>query len=60
MRKSAERALRGSESLYRSIVAGAWEGIWLLGASVEQLQGASLQEFLESSLRSELRVSGPW
>lgn len=30
MRKSAERALRGSESLYRSIVAGAWEGIWLL------------------------------
>jgi len=30
MRKSAESALRGSESLYRSIVAGAWEGIWLL------------------------------
>ncbi|MEY3173993.1 MAG: hypothetical protein RLZZ436_1907 [Planctomycetota bacterium] len=72
MRKSAERALRGSESLYRSIVAGAWEGIWLLdvegrtefvnqrmaellGASVEQLQGACLQEFLEGSLWSELR-----
>lgn len=72
MRKSAERALRGSESLYRSIVAGAWEGIWLLdvegrtefvnqrmaellGASVEQLQGACLNEFLEGSLRSELR-----
>jgi PAS domain S-box-containing protein len=29
-RKSAERALRGSETLYRSIVTGAWEGIWLL------------------------------
>jgi PAS domain S-box-containing protein len=72
MRKSAERALRGSESLYRSIVAGAWEGIWLLdvegrtefvnqrmaellGASVEQLQGACLNEFLEGSLRTELR-----
>jgi PAS domain S-box-containing protein len=72
MRKSAERALRGSESLYRSIVAGAWEGIWLLdvegrtefvnqrmaellGASVEQLQGACLNEFLDGSLRSELR-----
>ena len=29
-RKSAERLLRGSEALYRSIVTGAWEGIWLL------------------------------
>jgi PAS domain S-box-containing protein len=74
MRKSAERALRGSESLYRSIVAGAWEGIWLLdvegrtefvnqrmaellGASVEQLQGACLNEFLDGSLRSSACIA---
>jgi PAS domain S-box-containing protein len=66
MRKSAERALQGSESLYRSIVAGAWEGIWLLDVEgrtefvnqrMAELLGASPQQLEGACLQEFLEGS---
>jgi len=65
-RKSAERALRGSESLYRSIVAGAWEGIWLLDVEgrtefvnqrMAELLGASSEQLQGACLQEFLEGS---
>ena len=66
MRKSAEQALQGSESLYRSIVAGAWEGIWLLDVEgrtefvnqrMAELLGASPQQLEGACLQEFLEGS---